>query len=133
MRIHNDKTLILNKIKFHYGFKSDAEFARFLGIKANSLSNWYKRNTIDYDLIFSKCEDINIEWLLSENNNPLANDTVKKNNSENIAAESSTSYEAAGWKSKYEALQDKYTELLEKHNELLTNKLEEIIKDKSAI
>ncbi len=51
MRIFNNKSLILNKIKLHYGFKSDAQFARFLGIKPNSLANWYSRNSIDYELV----------------------------------------------------------------------------------
>ena len=43
-----DNSLILNKIKSHYDFKNDAEFARFLDIKPNTLSNWHSRNTIDY-------------------------------------------------------------------------------------
>lgn len=133
MRINNDKTLILNRIKLYYGFKSDADFARFLGIKPNSLSNWYKRNTIDYDLVFSKCEDLNIEWLLSGNDLELQKEDVEKNIPEDIAAEPKSTYDAGGWKAKYEAMHDKYTELLERHNALLTNKLEEIIKDKSAI
>src|SRR5690606_3462732 len=133
MRINNDKTLILNRIKLHYGFKSDADFARFLGIKPNSLSNWYKRNTIDYDLVFSKCEDLNIEWLLSGDDLEPQKEDVEKNISGNIAAEPHAPYDAGGWKAKHDALHNKYTELLEKHNALLTNKLEEIIKDKSAV
>jgi|SRR5690606_1771338 len=133
MRINNDKTLILNRIKLHYGFKSDAEFARFLGIKPNSLSNWYTRNTIDYDLVFSKCEDINLEWLLSGNDSQSQNENVEKNISESIAAEPTASYGVDEWKNKYEQLSEKYTALLEQHNALLTNKLKEVLKDKSAV
>ena len=58
---------------------------------------------------------------------------IEKNISENIAAEPQATNDAGGWKAKYEAIHEKYTELLERHNALLTNKLEEIIKDKSAI
>jgi len=133
MRINNDKTLILNRIKSHYGFKSDAEFARFLGIKPNSLSNWYTRNTIDYDLVFSKCEDINLEWLLSGNDLQSQNENVEKNISENIAAEPTASYGVGEWKNKYDELHLKYTELLEENNQLLKNKLKEVLTDKSAV
>lgn len=63
MSVKINKTLILNDIKTHYGFKSDAEFARFLGIKPNTLSNWYARDTFDYEIIVTHCEDINTEWL----------------------------------------------------------------------
>ncbi|WP_410221895.1 helix-turn-helix domain-containing protein [Pedobacter sp.] len=60
-----DNRLILNEIKYYYKFKSDAEFARFLGIAPNTLSNWYSRNTLDYELVITKCEDINANWLLT--------------------------------------------------------------------
>ncbi len=60
-----DKTLILRKIKEYYKFKTDGEFAEFLGIKQNSLSNWYTRNTIDYERIISKCDKIDANWLLT--------------------------------------------------------------------
>lgn len=65
MSIKKDKTLILNKIKEHYGFLKDVHFAKFLGIAPTTLSSWYMRNTMDYDLVFSKCVDIDGNWLLS--------------------------------------------------------------------
>jgi phage repressor protein C with HTH and peptisase S24 domain len=60
-----DKSLILNTIKEHYNFKSDAEFARFLGIKPQTLASWHTRNTYDYELLYSKCVGLNGEFLLS--------------------------------------------------------------------
>ena len=60
-----DKALILNEIKLYLGFERDTDFAEFLGIKQNTLSNWKARNSIDYDLIISKCEEINANWLLT--------------------------------------------------------------------
>lgn len=60
-----DKRLILNKIKLHYEFDSDAEFARFLEIPRQTLASWYKRNTFDVDLLYSKCSDIRAEFILS--------------------------------------------------------------------
>lgn len=60
-----DKTLIINKIKEYYNFKSDSEFARHLEISSQVLSNWKSRNTFDPALIYTKCLDINAEWLLT--------------------------------------------------------------------
>ena len=84
-----DKALILNEIKLYLGFERDTDFAEFLGIKQNTLSNWKARNSIDYDLIISKCEEINANWLLTgkgpmlkeDNNLPMA---LKSANSEGI-------------------------------------------------
>lgn len=53
-----DKSLILNRLKKHFNFKNDFEFAEFLGIEQNTLSSWKKRNTLNYDTIISKCTDI---------------------------------------------------------------------------
>lgn len=60
-----DKTLILNKLKNHYSFKKDSDFARFLEIKPQTLASWYSRNTFDIELLYSKCVEINPDWLLS--------------------------------------------------------------------
>lgn len=74
-----DKALILKEIKKHYNFVSDADFARFLEIKPQTLSNWYARNTFDYDVLYTKCVEINIDWIftgkgdmLKEENQPIA-------------------------------------------------------------
>lgn len=65
--MHNkkDTTLILNEIKRHYKFETNIEFASFLGIAPTTLSSWYTRNSIDYDLVFAKYEEINANWLLT--------------------------------------------------------------------
>ena len=62
-----DKSLIINKIKSHYGFNSDTDFAKFLGIKPQTLSSWHSRNTFDIELIYAKCVNINGDFLLSGN------------------------------------------------------------------
>ena len=57
--------LILNRIMEVKGFQKPAELARFLEIKQNVLSHWYhNRNKINFDIIFTKCEDINLNWLI---------------------------------------------------------------------
>lgn len=60
-----NKVLILNKIKLHYGFKSDADFARFLEIKPQTLSSWYSRNTFDTGLLYAKCVDISPDFIIA--------------------------------------------------------------------
>ncbi len=60
-----NKSLILNRIKSAYNLKNNAELSRFLGVAPNTLTNWYNRNSIDFDLIFTKCENINADWLLT--------------------------------------------------------------------
>lgn len=60
-----DKTLILNKIKDSYFFKKDTDFAKFLGLKPQTLSSWYSRGTFDIELLYSKCVDINADFLIT--------------------------------------------------------------------
>lgn len=111
-----DKKLILSKIKLHYGFKTETEFAKFLGISSNTLFNWYSRNTIDYERVVTKCVDIDANWIFTGVGNMLKssqsiNDTqdisnITKNNEDDYFE----------WK-------DKYISLLEKYNSLLEDKL----------
>lgn len=61
-----DKLLVLKEIKAYYKFESDADYARFLGIKPQTLSNWYSRKTFDWDVIYTKCEGVNIEKIIKE-------------------------------------------------------------------
>lgn len=62
-----DKTLILNKLQKHYKFKKDNDFAVFLGISGQLLSKWKLRNTFDIDVLYTKCTEINPDFLLSGN------------------------------------------------------------------
>lgn len=48
---------------FSNGNKS--AFASKLGLKPQSINNWFARNTFDIDLVYSKCENISPDWLLS--------------------------------------------------------------------
>lgn len=60
-----NKTEVLNRIKEHFGFKSNAKLAAFLGIAPTTLSSWYSRDTFDIDVIYSKCVGLNLDWLLT--------------------------------------------------------------------
>ena len=64
-----DKSLILNEIKKNFNIKTDAEFSRFLGINKSTLSMWRERNSFDIELLFSKCEQIDANFLLTGKGN----------------------------------------------------------------
>jgi len=85
MSIKDDRSSILNTIKAHYNFKSEADFARFLGIKPQTLSTWHSRNSFDVYLLYSKCKGINAEWLLSGYGEPFLSTTTINHQKENAA------------------------------------------------
>ncbi len=74
-----EKTLILDRIKKAYSLKSNAKLAAFLGIPPTTLSSWYSRNSFDLDLIYEKCVDIDLNWLLTGEGNMLRTESEKEN------------------------------------------------------
>lgn len=60
-----DKKLIINKIQDTYQLSKDGDFAEFLGISRQTLSNWKARNTYDIELLYTKCVNINPVFLLT--------------------------------------------------------------------
>lgn len=55
----------------YYASGNKAKFARRLGITAQGLSTWLARDTYDTELIYTKCEEISAEWLLTGKGNML--------------------------------------------------------------
>lgn len=60
-----DKSLILSKLKDFKKFKTDAAFARYIGVSPTVLANWYKRNTFDENKIVNAFPDLNKVWLMT--------------------------------------------------------------------
>ena len=60
-----DSKEILDRAKLAFDISSDVQLAELLGVKKSTLSNWKSRNTIDYAALFTKCEHINIDWLIT--------------------------------------------------------------------
>ncbi len=56
---------IIARAKSALKCSSDIAFANLLGVSKSTLSNWKKRNSIDYELLFSVCEQIDFNWLLT--------------------------------------------------------------------
>lgn len=59
------KTEILENLINHYSGGNKAQFASKIGVKPQTINTWESRNTFDIDLIYSKCEGISGDWLLS--------------------------------------------------------------------
>ena len=55
--------LILERLFIYFKVGTNAALAQRLGVSATTLSNWKSRNSIDYDLLFTKCEGVNLNWL----------------------------------------------------------------------
>lgn len=75
MKIFFDKREILGRIKDAFEFTSDTQLSEYLGISKATLSNWYSRNSMDYELVFSKCERLNSDWLLTGKGEMLKSNT----------------------------------------------------------
>ncbi len=73
-----DKEMIINEIMKHLGIKKNADFAKMLGITPQSLCNWKKRNTFNPELIYTKCEIFNAEWLLTGEGEMLKKEEEKE-------------------------------------------------------
>ena len=74
-----NKPLILDRIKRLYGIKSNRDLAIFLGVSPQTISNWYLRNTIDYDLVLSKCKGVDLDlliWGATEHHENVAKDDI---------------------------------------------------------
>ena len=71
----------------HYTKGNKAQFAKLLGVSAQTISAWIARNTFDAELIYAKCRYVDSSWLLTgegamlqetENNNaPTPKHTVE--------------------------------------------------------
>jgi hypothetical protein len=59
-----DKSRIMERIKKQYGFKTNMQLAAFLGVSPQTISGWIRRNSIDYDLVFSKCRDMSVDFMV---------------------------------------------------------------------
>lgn len=74
-----DKKMMLEQVINHYTDGNKAKFANMLGVKPQTINTWLLRNTYDAELIYSKCDGISGDWLLSgkgEMNKNIQNEYV---------------------------------------------------------
>lgn len=57
------KDMVLELID-HYDKGNKAQFAKRLGVSAQTISAWVARSTFDAELIYAKCESVSADWLL---------------------------------------------------------------------
>ncbi|MDD7724112.1 MAG: hypothetical protein SOY07_08725 [Bacteroidales bacterium] len=60
-----ENVALLNALIAHYTNGSKAKFAALLGLTPQTISTWFKRNSLDAHLIYKKCEGVSGDWLLS--------------------------------------------------------------------
>jgi len=75
-----DKVLILEELRKYKKFKTQTEFATFLGITPQSISKWYKRNTFNLNILSTKFPEINTEWLVTGEGEMLKGQIVSISN-----------------------------------------------------
>lgn len=79
---------MLNQLIRHYTGGNKAQFAALLGVRAQTINSWEKRETFDHELLYSSLEDLSGDWLLSGEGEMLRSkhfaDDNKNTNSELI-------------------------------------------------
>lgn len=61
---------IVKRAKRALNLKLDSELAEYLGVGRATLSNWCKRNSIDFPLLLNKLQDVDFNWLLTGKGSP---------------------------------------------------------------
>lgn len=69
---------IVKRSKRVKNFKTDSEFAAYLGISRSTLSNWIARNSIDFPLVLGRMKEVDYNWLLTGKGTPTAHLKVCK-------------------------------------------------------
>ena len=75
------KSEILEALIFHFCEGNKAKFAAKLGVKPQTINTWINRNTFDIDLVYSKCEHVSGDWLLTGNGEMLKSTSQKDESS----------------------------------------------------
>lgn len=87
MKISNNATIFLERLKSELHIQRDLELASYLGVKHNTISGWKSRNSVDYDLILSKCDNLDWNYLLLGQSNIVSNrDNVSVANEEHFVS-----------------------------------------------
>ena len=74
-----DKCSMLEEMIIYYAEGNKSLFSRKLGVKPQTINTWLNRKTFDAELIYSKCEYISGDWLLSG-----VGEMIKSTDSQNI-------------------------------------------------
>lgn len=78
--MHTNFELFFERLKKATDSRTDKELGEFLGIKKSTLSMWKSRKKVDYDLLFTKLEHVNLHWLLTGDQFVLNKNTINEPN-----------------------------------------------------
>lgn len=81
--MNNFKSHILNELQNYKGFTKKADFARFLGIEPQVLSNWLKRSTFNINILVDKFPEVKRIWLLTGEGEMFISEKKVENSSTN--------------------------------------------------
>ena len=83
----------LEAIIKHYSDGKPSVFAKLIGVAPSTISSWLSRDTLDYDLLFAKCENISSEWLLTGRGEMINIQTSTFNNQTTLPQKEGTGIE----------------------------------------
>ena len=69
----------------YYSEGNKSMFGRLIGLQPSSITNWIRRDTLDFELVYSKCANLNPHWLLTGEGEMLKS-TVHQSNPQQEAA-----------------------------------------------
>ena len=82
-----DKVLILETLRNYKQIASRNQFAKYLGVSAQTLNNWYNRGTYDLERLIVTFPEVNPLWIISGEGEMLlksASNTAVLNGDNNI-------------------------------------------------
>lgn len=66
-----NKSEIIECLVNHFCDGNKSQFANLLGVKPQTINTWINRNSFDVDLVYSKCEGVSGDWLISGEGNMM--------------------------------------------------------------
>lgn len=90
-----DKTLMLEQLINYFTGGNKSRFAITLSVKPQTINTWLNRKTFDAELIYSKCDGVSGDWLLSgegEMMKPVTNTATASNGSISMAGNNNKGY-----------------------------------------
>lgn len=134
MKTFLSKEGIIDRLKMVVKVNTDSELANAIGVSKSTISNWKNRKSIDYDLVFSFCEHINLDWLLTGKGDMLKTNGTDNQNS--AVAESSVEYSSTNKDNDKNAFnQISFLQLLNDKDDMIRLQAEEIgrLKERIAV
>jgi len=89
---------IIDRLKSVYEIDTDSAFAAFLGVSRSTVPTWKARNSINWELLFAKCDDINYNWLITGKGQPFNANSYNSASSIDLIQDSQGTYRGVSGK-----------------------------------